>query len=220
MYPVAMITAPRKTNYISLTLESLFDYGFNNVHVFEEPAKIGLYPNYQHNQKVTRYYNDRKLGCVHNWLNALHVMHRQFKGPIIMCEDDFIILRKFDLSIVDLMSDFGFISPYCSKVNEHEFINCWHLPKMPTTGWCGNLFMVLSQNARQKIIDCVDAFIKYATFQAKEPIHLDYATGKMLEGMYNLTHRPSLIYHTGEESTWTKNNSIKGRTLHSRQPSV
>lgn len=214
--PVAMITAPRKANYISLTLESLFDYGFTDVTVFEEPPHF----EYQHNTRVKRIYNDRKLGCTFNWLNALNVMSHQVNGPFAICEDDFIILKKIDLGIVDLLGSFGFVSPYCSKVNDHKVRNAWATPKMPTTGWCGNLFMILSVEAQKKILNNIDKFVELATFQARNPIHLDYAVGKILEEFYNCCHSPSLIFHTGEESTWAKNNSIKGRTLAARQPAV
>lgn len=213
--PVAMITAPRKANYISLTLESLFDYGFHDITVFEEPGT----PHYQHNTRVKRMYNDRTLGCTFNWLNALNLMSHQVNGPFAICEDDFIILKKIDVNAIDIWS-YGFFSPYCSQVNDHKVRNAWATPKMPTTGWCGNLFMILSVEAQKKILSNIDKFVESAKFQARDPIHLDYATGKILEEFHNYCHSPSLIFHTGEESTWEKNNTIKGRTLAARQPAV
>lgn len=214
MIPVAMITAPRRTNYISLTLESLFDSGYTNVTVFEEPGT----QTYRHNTRCSRVRHDERKGCVRNWLSALEYMCAKHNSPIIICEDDFQIVGHFDLeSLTKIYQSWGFISPYCSKVNANK--TGWGPPKK-SNRWCGALFMCLSVPAQEMILDNIDLFLWHAAYQADEPKHLDYAIGQMLLNFMNYCHNPSLIHHIGDESTFQKNNCIKGLTLAARQPAL
>lgn len=214
MIPIAMITAPRKANYISLTLESLFDYGYSNVTTFEEPGTL----IYQHNTKCTRVRHDTKQGCVRNWLSALEYMNLKHKSPVIICEDDFLVSEPFHLDyLATVYQNWGFISPYCSKVNAN--VKGWGPPKKANK-WCGALFMCLSVPAQEMILDNVDLFLWHAAYKTNEPKHLDYAIGQMLLNFNNYCHNPSLIQHIGTESTFEKNNCIKGLTLAARQPAI
>lgn len=217
MYSVAMITAPRPVNYVSRTLGSLFDSGFTDVTVFEEPGVV----DYLHNSEVTRIKNDVHLGCVFNWLSALDWMVRNKKPPFIICEDDFeITTNRLDteLKMVIGFKDVGFVSPYCSKANSHGFNNAWGSPRMGGAGWCGALFMLLSEELVGHIHRNIDLFVECSYSKKRKPLHLDTAIGLMASNFANFTHVPTFILHIGEESTHPMNNTFHGKTHFTRQP--
>lgn len=208
MIPVAMITAPRETNYISLTLVSLFDYGYTDITTFEEPG----HGFYRHNLDVKRKVNQSKLGCVCNWLSALSYMDERHESFII-CEDDWVFVSK---SEPDVVSDYGLISYYCSAVNSNG--RGWHTPKiLDGTGWCGALCLMLGSGVRKSILEDKESFIRKTLNHKKIPTYLDHTIGTYAKGYQNYTHSPSHIRHIGEESTFASNNTLRGRFHKTRQ---
>jgi hypothetical protein len=211
MFTVGIISAPRKVNYISDSLDSYFrEWGVRPT-VFEEPGVI----NYSNHSKVSRCRNPETKGCVKNWLDGLEILAREETPWYMLCEDDIYwspnsgqIVRAFVFSLN--VKTNHFVSPYCSLINRPRGIG-WGKPEK-MINWCGALCSIMSRPMVEHILTNKDKFLdasrdEYFSDALKELVHhsnnlrhLDTAIGTMCAPYACHTHAPTLILHLGKES--------------------
>lgn len=232
MLETAIITAPREHNYLSTMLDSYFQTWEHKPHVFHEPNVS----DYFNQSKVIEHHNEQTLGCVGNWWNAAQYMLANTESPfVMMCEDDIEFSEPSRTKILNLLKvltgeihneavqrnlpieKIGFISPYCAKLCANGEL--WHKPSLKKHGWCGALCLIFPRRTLRLLVDnCEEVF----NVKSKGGL-LDYAIGetcvKHLE-LVILTHKPTLVLHIGEESTYPSNNKPENKIHDARQPAL
>lgn len=225
----AVITSPRP--YLSNSLDSFFDEwpDASGIDVFAEPGVKG----YRNIEKTILHPNERTLGCVRNWLQAISWLHDNTTSPFVMvCEDDIQWTQGSGQNVRNLLKvltgeiwvpivhekmpldKIGFISPYCAKLNRPRDRG-WHEGKYSKNGLCGALSIIMTRQSLEHVYRNRDELIRLGN-----GVCLDHPIGCLFEGRINLTHLPTLVYHIGEQSTFESNNTIQNRNHPSRRPAV
>jgi hypothetical protein len=228
MIDVGIISAPRP--YLANSLDSFFDeWPEVTPHVCAEPGVTG----FRNINRVTVHLNERTLGCVRNWVNATTWLYENTDSPFVMvCEDDIQWTSGSGANVRNLLkvltgeiwvpviqekmplSSIGFISPYCAKLNRPHKIG-WEEGKYGKCGLLGALSIIMPRSSLHHVYMNRDELLRISN-----GVCLDYAIGELFIGRINLTHRPTLIFHIGEESTFPSNNTIQNRNDPSRQPAL
>lgn len=231
---VGIIAAPRSVMYLSQSLESYFHEWQISPCVFAEPGT----PSFMYECRVTRYDNTQRLGGVRNWLRAAKYLIANSDSPFIMiCEDDILWtegaadkivgLLNFFVGKVDLLvkppelSTVGLISPYCAKINEPEDRG-WRHPRIRSTGFCGALCTIYPRRSLEDILQASDYLLEQAIGKTGEVYLLDYAIGRTVQHLNKVfyTHKPTLVQHLGEVSTFPQNNTAAAAEHKTRQQSI
>lgn len=197
---VGIISAPREVQYLGHMLDSFFT-NFDEIkpHVFQEPGCKSFY----NSTRTIIHQNEKKLGIIANWIQALQFLINLNTPWIMICEDDIEFVKYAHEIMIDKMVDvllskekrIGFLSPYCSKVNARpDYLWDWSEIANKKIGLCGTLCLCIPRTSAFYFLRQIQDFYRLA-----KDIHLDFAIGETFQlcGLHTLVHTPTLIHHLG-----------------------
>lgn len=181
-------------------------------------------------------FNDsNRKGAMYNWLRAVECLSGT-ADYLLICEDDIelrpeaafclrsFILEQYDFQLekVDIPKT-SFMSLYCSLLCGRESVllagGGWaKLNRLPH-GWCGSLAICLPQRSVDYVLQNREKLIDLSMSPGGNPIHLDYAIHETLRDIGPAyAHMPTMVYHTGDVSTYSPNNTDNALLEKARSP--
>jgi len=208
--PISIRTCPRPQKYLCDTISSIRESGFSQEIIISaepETEEIDFW-------NCTWIHHPKKLGVYDNFIFTLRKLRECGYPWYIICEDDFILQPHACFHIEQAMDYFlghpevGVLSPYCAFPYGNRYTLGWRITVREKPGLCGALFLIFNGLFIDKIINVLDAMEHDSRF-------LDTNIGKCLQSL-NLavvSFQPSLVIHTGEESTVANKRHLNSKSL-------
>ncbi len=203
MIEVAIITTPRPTPTINMSLQSLRAAGFNDhIHVFAEPGQYEIKGN-RH-----LHISSEKLGCFKNYHRALtHLVNSSIYPFIAVLSDDFVYHSRMYEKITRRLERFpnaGYHALFTPRGMKLDPCNIRKIGWTPINmGWktsWGGLYVFKKEIAKQIIAHpfYVDHLENYKANQ-----QIDHCIPEVCHqlGYDQFYHNPSFADHIGNAST-------------------
>lgn len=202
---IAILTAPRKINLITPSLDSYFDSGFKvRPDVFCEPDS----DHFRNMDKCTLHTTTIQRGIFANW-------ERAARYCLAVCTEDFFIIAEDDVKwtseaaqyvrTLNIETTVGMISLWTSVANGRpDQYGMTTDARYDKEKWCGCLALCFHRKILEKVIE-------HPHFHRPDRFnHLDITIGEIIKnlGLRILVHTPSLVHHLGTiHSTLVKENN-------------